>query len=78
MNASRVWKAGVLSMIVLGWAAAGCGSTSSPVAPSAQVGDGIQPSAPQDEIAPPGMPPSPQSPPSGGPVHDGDLGRLGN
>ena len=76
MNASRVWKAGVLSLIVLGWAAAGCGTASSPVAPTAQVGDGMQPTAPQDEIAPPGQPPVPELPPSDGPTHDGDLVRL--
>jgi len=76
MNASRVWKAGVLSLVVLGWVVAGCGSATSPVAPMARVGDGAQPPAPQDEVGPPVVPPTPQLPPSDGGTHDNDRGRI--
>jgi len=76
MNVSHVRKAGALSLVVLGWALAGCGSATSPFAPAAQVSDGAQPPAPQDEVGPPSVPGTPQLPPAGGVVGGVDRGRV--
>jgi hypothetical protein len=76
MNASWVRKAGVLSLVVLGWALAGCGSVTSPVAPVAQITDGLQPPGPQGESAPPSVPGTPQLPPAGVPERGIEPGRI--
>jgi hypothetical protein len=76
MNPSRIWKAGALSLVVLGWTLAGCGSATNPTAPTAHVPAGTQPPGPQDEVGPPGVPPAPGVPSGSGNGHDGDRDRV--
>jgi hypothetical protein len=66
MNARWVRVVGVLSLVVLGLVLAGCGSVTNPVAPAAQVDNGLQPPGRQGEIAPPSVPGTPPAPSAGG------------